>query len=428
MRTTIPSPRCGERSPVRPLDVRRRDFVQTMTALAALPRQGNWKSWRVNGSRVNQHLADLSKFGANPQGGVSRVAFSDADIAGRRFMMDLMRAVGLAAGIDPAGNIFGVRAGSRPSALPLLFGSHIDSVPEGGNYDGDVGSCSAIEVAHTLLERGYRNRHPLHVVIWCDEESGLTGSRGFIGDLPPDEIARPGRDGVLLADKIRRIDGDPARIAEARHGPGSIAAYVELHIEQGGILDERGINIGIVEGIVGIHHYDVTLRGFANHAGTTPMDRRQNAMLAAAELVLIVDRGTVGRGTAGWHGGTAARETGGAQHHPGAGRPDGRASRPLHGKDRAAVDADSRGSARQRQEVRGDTRLHAAAHQPARAVHTRRPRRHYGRGAGARSLEPGHAEWRGARCPRPGAHWPDGHDLRAVGEGHQPFAARADPT
>ena len=285
--------------------MKRRDFVQALIALSALPRQGSVKSWRVNGARVNKHLTDLSQFGANPQGGVSRVAFSDADIAGRHFMMDLMRDAGLTAGIDPAGNIIGVRPGSQATALPILFGSHIDSVPEGGNYDGDVGSCSAVEVAHTLAERGYRNRHPLHVTIWCDEESGLTGSRAYIGDLPADEVARPGRDGVALADKIRRIGGDPARLSDARHGPGSIAAYVELHIEQGGILDERGINIGIVEGIVGIHHYDVTLRGFANHAGTTPMDRRQNAMLAAAELVLIVDRvvrsaegrqvGTVGR-------------------------------------------------------------------------------------------------------------------------------------
>ena len=285
--------------------MKRRAFVQTVIALSALPKQGSSNSWRVNGARVNQHLADLSKFGANPQGGVSRVAFSEADVAGRRFMMDLMKQAGLTVNIDPAGNIFGVRPASRSGAFPILFGSHIDSVPEGGNYDGDVGSCSAVEVAHTLAERGYKNRHPLHVAIWCDEESGLTGSRGYIGDLPADELARPGRDGVPLADKIRRIGGDPDRIADARHAPGSIAAYIELHIEQGGILDERGIHIGIVEGIVGIHHYDVTLRGFANHAGTTPMDRRRNAMLAAAELVLIVDRvvrsvegrqvGTVGR-------------------------------------------------------------------------------------------------------------------------------------
>jgi N-carbamoyl-L-amino-acid hydrolase len=236
---------------------------------------------------------------------VSRVAFTQADIDGRSFAMELMRGAGLEVRIDPAGNILARREGSSGGARPILFGSHIDSVPEGGNYDGDVGSMAAIEAARTLREAGYRNRHPLEVAIWCDEESGLTGSRGFIGDLTEEELQRPGRDGVTLAEKIRRIGGDPARIREAVRAPGSVAAYVELHIEQGGILDQAGLQIGIVEGIVGIHHYDVTIKGFANHAGTTPMDRRQNAMLAAAELVLAVDRivrsepgrqvGTVGR-------------------------------------------------------------------------------------------------------------------------------------
>ncbi len=293
--------------------MRRRDFLQTAAAAVTgvalrtqiRPAGADWKDWRVNGPRVNQHLTDLSRFGANPQGGVSRVAFTEADIAGRRFAMDLMRQAGLAVRIDPVGNIIGERAGSTQNALPILFGSHIDSVPEGGNYDGDVGSMAAIEVAQTLVERSYRNRHPLNVVIWCDEESGLTGSRGFIGDLPAAELTSPGRDGVPLADKIRRIGGDPDRLADARHARGSIAGYVELHIEQGAILDEGGLQIGIVEGIVGIHHYDVTIHGFANHAGTTPMNRRRNAMLAAAELTLAVDRivrsvpgrqvGTVGR-------------------------------------------------------------------------------------------------------------------------------------
>jgi len=291
--------------------MRRRDFLRTTAAAVSgvALRTGtgpvDWKDWRVNGARVNQHLTDLSRFGANPQGGVSRVAFTEADIGGRRFAMDLMRQSGLAVRIDAVGNIIGERAGSARNVLPILFGSHIDSVPEGGNYDGDVGSMSAIEVAQTLGERAYRNRHPLTVVIWCDEESGLTGSRGFIGDLPPAELTSPGRDGVPLADKIRRIGGDPDRLADSRHAPGSIAAYVELHIEQGAMLDERGLEIGIVEGIVGIHHYDVTIHGFANHAGTTPMNRRRNAMLAAAELTLAVDRivrsvpgrqvGTVGR-------------------------------------------------------------------------------------------------------------------------------------
>lgn len=286
----------------------RRDFVGMVAALggtALAPRQDNGRSWRVNGARLNGHLTGLSEFGKNPQGGVSRVAFSDADVAGRRFAMDLMRRASLDVSVDPVGNILGHRAGTRAGAPPIVFGSHIDSVPEGGNYDGDVGSMGAIEVAHTLAEQGYRNRHPLLVAIWADEESGLTGSSGFTGDLRPEDLERPGRDGVPLGEKIRRLGGDPARLAEAKHAPGSVAAYVELHIEQGGILDREGIDIGIVEGIVGIHHYDVTLRGFANHAGTTPMDQRQNAMLAAAELVLAVDRvvrsvpgqqvGTVGR-------------------------------------------------------------------------------------------------------------------------------------
>src|SRR6266542_2453057 len=276
----------------------RRQFMRTAAygGLALLdvppvPQDPDWKTWRVDGARVNQPLAGLSRFGRNPQGGVSRVAFSQADTEGRTFAMDLMRQAGLDAGVDPAGNIVGARPGSQPGALPILVGSHIDSVPEGGNYDGDVGSLAAIEVAQTLGERRYRNRHPLHAVIWCDEESGLTGSRGFIGDLPEEELRRPGRDGVPLADKIKRIGGDPDRIAAARHGPGSVAAYVELHIEQGAILEEKGLQIGIVEGIVGIHHYDVTIRGFANHAGTTPMDRRRNALLAAAALVLVVKPG-----------------------------------------------------------------------------------------------------------------------------------------
>jgi N-carbamoyl-L-amino-acid hydrolase len=233
------------------------------------------------------------------------VAFSPADVEGRAFVMEMMRGAGLEVRVDPVGNILGRRPGLGPEAPPILFGSHIDSVPEGGNYDGDVGSLSAIEVAQVLRENGYRNRHPLEVAIWCDEESGLTGSRGFVGDLGAEELGRPARDGLPLAENIRRIGGDPARLAEARHEKGAVAAYLELHIEQGGTLDAAGTAIGVVEGIVGIHHYEVVVRGFANHAGTTPMDRRHDALLAASEIVLAVNRivrsvpgrqvGTVGR-------------------------------------------------------------------------------------------------------------------------------------
>src|SRR5947207_7173767 len=154
-------------------------------AMAAVP-EATGRAWRVDGDRLGRRLAGLSRFGANPQDGVSRVAFSPADVEGRAYAMDLMRAAGLEARIDPAGNILGRRAGLEPALPPILFGSHIDSVPEGGNFDGDVGSMSAIEVAEVLRDQGYRNRHPLEVAIWCDEESGLTGSRAFVGDLSAD--------------------------------------------------------------------------------------------------------------------------------------------------------------------------------------------------------------------------------------------------
>ena len=290
--------------------MKRREIVKAAVVASALPwnfgRAPAWQAWRVNGERVNGWLKELSRFGANPDGGVSRVGFSDFDVEGRTWIIPVMRAAGLEVAIDPAGNIIGRRPGADPALKPLLFGSHIDSVLHGGNYDGDVGTLSAIEVARTLMEKGYRNRHPLWVTLWADEENGLTGSRGFIGHVSAEELSKPDpRDGILLADKIRKVGGDPAAMAGYRHEAGSIAGYVELHIEQGGNLDKTGINIGVVEGIVGIRSWDVTITGFANHAGTTPMGERKNALLAASDLVLTLDRivrsrpgrqvGTIGR-------------------------------------------------------------------------------------------------------------------------------------
>jgi N-carbamoyl-L-amino-acid hydrolase len=259
----------------------------------------------VDGERVNQHLSDLSRHGRTAEGGVSRTGFSDADVEGRRFTMGLMREAGLDVRIDATGNILGREEGRVPDARPILFGSHIDSVPNGGNYDGDVGSMASVEVAHTLMERQYRNRHPLVVTIWSDEERGSYGAKGFVGNLTRDELRRPRADGMSLAEHLPMIGGDPEQITATAAAAGSIEAYLELHVEQGGFLDKAGIPIGIVEGIVGIHHYYVTITGVPNHAGTTPMDERQNALLAASELVMAVDEivrlepgrqvGTVGR-------------------------------------------------------------------------------------------------------------------------------------
>jgi N-carbamoyl-L-amino-acid hydrolase len=275
-------------------------FAQTTTRAA-----GNL---RVNAKRLEQGILALAEFGKNPQGGVSRVAFSEADIQGRSYIMSLMREAGLQVRIDAAGNIIGRREG-RDAKLPaIIFGSHIDSVPNGGNYDGDVGSLGAIECAQVLHENNFTTRHPLEVVIFADEEGGLVGSRAMLGELTEAALAVKSHGGKTIREGLLAIGGNPDKLAEAVRQKSDFKAFLELHIEQGGILDAEQINIGVVEGIVGIKWWDVTIEGFANHAGTTPMDKRQDALLAAAQLVIAVNKivtsvpgrqvGTVGRITA----------------------------------------------------------------------------------------------------------------------------------
>ena len=259
----------------------------------------------VNGKRIMDHIFALAEFGKNQQGGASRVAYSDADKQGREYVIGLLRDARLDVGIDAAGNLIGRRAGSANNLKPLLIGSHIDTVPEGGNYDGVVGSLGAIEVAQTLAENNVTTRHPLEVVIFQNEEGGLIGSRAMDGELTEKELELVSRSGKTIRDGIKFIGGDVAKLAEVRRQKGDIAAYLELHIEQGGILDSEKINIGVVEGIVGINWWDVTIEGFANHAGTTAMNNRQDALLAAAKFIEAVNRivtslpgrqvGTVGR-------------------------------------------------------------------------------------------------------------------------------------
>jgi beta-ureidopropionase / N-carbamoyl-L-amino-acid hydrolase len=252
---------------------------------------------RINGTRLRERLEALSVFGRPAGGtfadGVSRVAYSDADVAGRRYVMGLMETAGLKPRIDAAGNISALRAGADASLTPVLFGSHIDSVPNGGNFDGDLGSLAAIGVVEAFNEAGVTTRRPLEVVIWCNEEgyafnNGVYGSRAASGHLDPGELDLVWN-GVRKADAIRKVGGNPDRIADARRKPGSFHCYLELHIEQGGTLDQENIPVGVVEGIVAIDRYEVEIRGFANHAGTTPMPQRRDALLAASYLTIAVN-------------------------------------------------------------------------------------------------------------------------------------------
>jgi N-carbamoyl-L-amino-acid hydrolase len=244
----------------------------------------------ADAQRLERRIQELGRFGANPEGGVSRVAYSEADIAGRDYVKGLMRGAGLEVRVDAAGNVIGRRDGTEATLPVIMAGSHIDSVPHGGNYDGDVGVLGAIEVAQLMREHGIATRHPLEVVVFTDEEGGIVGSSAMAGRVGADTLELVSHSGLTIRDGIRAVGGDPDRLASAARKPGELAAYVELHIEQGAILDRDGVDIGVVEGIVGIRWWEVRVDGMANHAGTTPMDERRDALLAAAELVLAVDR------------------------------------------------------------------------------------------------------------------------------------------
>jgi len=244
----------------------------------------------ANAERMEQRIQALSQFGANPQGGVSRVAFSKADIQGREYIKSLMEQAGLEVRLDTAGNIIGKRQGSDPDLPVIMFGSHIDSVPGGGNYDGDVGVISAIEVAQLLHESDLETRHPLEVVSFTDEEGGLVGSRAMTTGLSENALRVVSHSGMTIEQGIAAVGGDPDRLDLAIRTAAEFAAFIEVHIEQGAFLHEEDIDIGVVEGIVGIRWWDVTIEGFANHAGTTPMNRRQDAMISAAHLTLAVNK------------------------------------------------------------------------------------------------------------------------------------------
>jgi len=260
---------------------------------------------RVNSDRLNDTMQHMHSFGENDEGGSDRVAYSSHNHVALGYLSGLMLQSGLRPQVDIAGNLVGRRAGRIDGFAPIVAGSHIDSVPNGGHYDGVVGVMSAIEVARTLHEAGIELDHPLEVVIWSNEEGGKTGSRSWAGTIRERELDLPSLGDKKLGEGMSYIGGDPERLADNARGPGDVAGYIELHIEQGAILDSDDIDIGVVEGIVGIKRWYITVSGFANHAGTTPMDRRQDALYATSLMVAEVRRiitgepgrqvGTVGR-------------------------------------------------------------------------------------------------------------------------------------
>jgi len=243
----------------------------------------------INGTRLMGRISDLAKIGARPNGGVCRLALTDEDKAARDQVIQWMKELNLQVHIDQAGNIIGIRAG-KADVKPVVMGSHIDTVPTGGRFDGAAGVMAGLEVLETLNEHDIQTEHPVALVAFTNEEgvryhSDLIGSRAFCGFVTTEEIYNiEGTDGTKFGDELRRI----GYAGEFHCGSIHPHAFVELHIEQGPVLDQEQIPVGVVEAITGISWYEVTIRGEANHAGTTPTFMRHDAGLTAARVIMYL--------------------------------------------------------------------------------------------------------------------------------------------
>lgn len=265
-------------------------FFLTIIAVAALSQTVDKRQEiKVNQQRIESRIFELSKFGKDSTGKGYRVAFSKGYIEGRTWFIDQMKKAGLDISIDYAGNIIGKRKGKNSSLKPIAFGSHIDMVPDGGNYDGCVGAVGGLEVMQILNENNIVTNHPLLLIITADEEGSMVGSHSLASDFTQEELKLNSYSGLTVSEGVKAIGGNPDSIKNVGFTRGDLKAFLELHIEQGGILEKENIQIGIVKGIVGIADWDVTVEGFANHAGTTPMNLRHDALLAAAKVIVAVN-------------------------------------------------------------------------------------------------------------------------------------------
>ncbi|HET7547638.1 MAG TPA: Zn-dependent hydrolase [Usitatibacter sp.] len=260
----------------------------------------------IDAARLWQSLMDLASIGATSLGGVRRITLTDLDRQGRDRLVEWFKAAGLEVRVDPIGNIFGRRAGRDASRPPVVAGSHIDTQPSGGKFDGAYGVLAGLEVVRTLNDHGVQTEAPIEVAVWTNEEGSrftpvMMGSGVFAGAFSLEHaISRTDIDGKSVGDELKRI----GYAGSAPLGT-PIAAYFEAHIEQGPILEETRNTIGIVTGALGQRWFDVTVTGMNAHAGPTPMNLRKDALLAASRLVGEVNRIALGeaphgRGTVGF--------------------------------------------------------------------------------------------------------------------------------
>jgi beta-ureidopropionase / N-carbamoyl-L-amino-acid hydrolase len=244
----------------------------------------------IDSARLDRRLFELAEIGKLPQGDISRVAFTPEDLRARQLVQAWMAEAGMTVRIDAAGNIIGRYDGTEPNLGAIATGSHIDTVPTGGRYDGCLGVLAGIEVVRGLHDRSIRLYHLIEVIVFTDEERSVIGSKGMAGEVLEDASYYARLDGTPIQQCLAQIGGDWSKISTAKRQPDEIVAFVELHVEQGGVLEYLEKPIGIVTGVVGQYRFAVTVLGRANHAGTTPMNMRKDALVAASEIVLAVNK------------------------------------------------------------------------------------------------------------------------------------------
>lgn len=243
-------------------------------------------------SRISQMLRDIAAIGADPSGGVSRLAFTDSERGVHQLVAGWLRELGLTVRQDAIGNTIAERPGSEPGAPAIGVGSHVDSVPHGGSFDGTVGVVAAVELARLLVEHDVATTHPIRVVVFVGEEGArfgepCIGSKAVVGvwqERSLDDVRDA--EGVSVADAMQQVGLDPARVPESRWNPRDWAAFLELHVEQGRVLEAEGRQIGLVDTVSGSTRLRIVIRGRAEHSGATPMVLRADALNAAAEVVL----------------------------------------------------------------------------------------------------------------------------------------------
>lgn len=245
-------------------------------------------------ARIERDLEALSQFGAG-KSGISRFAYTREEREALSFLRGLMEEVGMEVIIDPIGNLVGRYKGTQADLPAVMVGSHIDTVPSGGKYDGAVGVIGGIEVVRAMVDQKYRPRHTVEVIVFVNEEGyrfpgPMLGSHALAHGLTAKDLENRDQAGVTLGEALKGVGLEPVRASMAKRNPQTIKAYLELHIEQGRVLEHKGLSVGIVKGIAGLLSAKAEIRGKADHAGSTPMHARKDALAGAAEVVLAVER------------------------------------------------------------------------------------------------------------------------------------------